>query len=202
MALDPRVATRNPVAHGRSRHPWLGALAGATLALGLVGDTRGAMPPPVEWISQGRSSELPRRILEVLETPDEVTLLELIPEVAAREPEGRFHDQSIAARGELAGAMARNALSVALTQSFRRLQPDRFCFLPRHGFRLRRGEEVVDLVASFECERVAIHTSWGEEGALGIDEAAQTQFDALFGRAGARSRPRPPLPPYAPGPEQ
>jgi len=196
MAFDSDVETRDTSAERRPLPPR--RLATATLALALGGHAWGAPLGLVEWVSQGRSSPLPPRVLDVLGGPEEVTLLELVPESAARTEEGGFHDRSVAAQGQLADAMARNALSVALTHSFRRLQLDRFCFMPRHGMRLRRGADVVDLVASFECERAEIHTSWGEEGAVGIDEAAQTQFDALFHRAGARGERRPPPPPFAP----
>jgi hypothetical protein len=202
MTFDSDAGARG--AFARERCLPSGRLAAAAflpLTLALAGDAPGAPIRTVEWVSQGRSSALPRRVLDVLEAPDEVTLLELIPESAARTEEGGFHDRSVAARGPLVDTMARNALSIALTDAFRRLQPDRFCFLPRHGLRLRRGTDVVDLVASFECERAEIHTSWGEEGALGVDEAAQTQFDALFDRAGARRARRPPPPSFAPEPE-
>jgi hypothetical protein len=136
----------------------------------------------------------------VLRAPDQVTLLGLVPEVGPTSGE-RFHDRSVAARGELVEALARNALAVALPQSFRRLQPDGLCFMPRHGFHLVRGDDVVEIVASFECERAEVHTSWGEQGALGVDEAAQTQFDAFFARAGVRRGRRAPPPGYAPEPE-
>jgi hypothetical protein len=199
MAFDSDAGTRGASARERPLPPGYLAIA-ATLALALGGHAWGAPVGLVEWISQGRSSPLPPRVLDVLGGPEEVTLLDLVPESAARTEEGGFHDRSVAARGQLVDAMSRNALSVALTDALRRLQPDRFCFMPRHGMRLRRGADVVDLVASFECERAEIHTSWGEEGAVGIDEAAQTQFDALFDRAGARRERRPPPPPFAPEP--
>lgn len=197
MAFDAEAETRDTSAQRRPM-PHRRLATAATLALALSGHAQGA--PNVEWVSQGRSSPLPPRVLDVLGAPEEVTLLELVPESAARTEEGGFHDRSVAAQGQLADTMARNALSVALTHAFRRLQLDRFCFMPRHGMRLRRGADVVELVVSFECERAEIHTSWGEEGALGIDEAAQTQFDALFDRAGARRELRPPPPPFAPKP--
>jgi hypothetical protein len=157
-----------------SRGVWLPVLAAIPLAFGCGG--------PWEGLSSG--SRL------VLEAPEAVELLALVPfptvvEAPLKAGERSFHGFRVRSSGPLEDARAAAALIELLREGVARGDGKvALCFLPRHGLRVSRGEDRVDLVVCFECFQIRCYDARGERADLQTSAALEPEVTRFFEERG------------------
>jgi hypothetical protein len=90
-----------------------------------------------------------------------------------------FHDQPILRSVVLSSEQAARAGKQVTDSIARNPVLMTACFYPRHGIRLTRGAQHVDLVICFECETVHVYRGGAMER-LNIDEAPRAALDAFL----------------------
>jgi hypothetical protein len=126
----------------------VGSLLGVGVALSLFG-------------IQAEQNQLPPDVVAILNGGDSFMLLSLEPLAVASASQDIFHGHAVLGRAEIHDAGQRRHLLQALYGGIANAEEKiARCWSPRHGLRVFRGNEVVDLVICFEC----LHLYWHFRG--------------------------------------
>lgn len=113
--------------------------------------------------------QLPPGAIAILDHADELVLFAL----GDRDDEGaegeRFGDRPVLGRVELAEHDRRYVAS-ALYRGIHRAHGQALCFVPHHGIRARRGDEVIELLVCLSCFQMAFVGEEGPNIAIASDE--------------------------------
>lgn len=102
----------------------------------------------------------PREVLEILQSPDEVTLMAVDPEIGEHDEEAepdtseRFHGCRVLGSARIPYSGRRKAVGEALIAANRGGSGWSLCLDAHYALRLSRGEQTVDLLICFECRNV------------------------------------------------
>ena len=124
---------------------------------------------------------------DVLEEPDSAELITLVPfpPISDENPLGAgeeaFHDYKVISRthvqdaavtGELLDLIHRGVAASDGTVAA--------CFNPRHGLRLHRGDDVVDLVICFECLSIDLYQADGTRQDLRTVDTVEPEVTRIY----------------------
>ena len=99
----------------------------------------------------------PQNLFSLVKNHDRVIFYTLKP-FPVREAKKHFHNYPIISEVELKLKSHRERLFDNLLRAIERSNGRRaLCFLPRHGLRLIKGEEVLDLVICFQCDNADLY---------------------------------------------
>ena len=137
----------------RNRIVWVIAmLFGSSLGLGIALSLFGR---------QAEQNELPPGVVEILNGGDSFMLLSLDPLAGANASQDMFHGHAVLGRADIRDARKRKDLLQALYGGIANAEGKiAKCWSPRHGLRVVRGSEAVDLIICFEC----LHLYWHYHG--------------------------------------
>ena len=127
---------------------FFGSLLGLGIALSLFG-------------RQAEQNQLPPDVVEILNGGESFMLLSLDPLAGANASQDMFHGHAVLGRAEIHDARQRKDLLRALYSGIANAESKiAKCWSPRHGLRVARGNEAVDMIICFEC----LHLYWYYQG--------------------------------------
>jgi hypothetical protein len=144
----------------------LGVFAVATLAFG----------------GAASADAIPKELLEVLESADEVQLYSLRPN--SDDSEQAFHDWKVLGHTALKDDQQRKEVVAAFKRGVEENDGTAAaCFQPRHGIRAIQDSKVVDFVICFECRQVEVFVGEKKDRGFLITPSPQALFDKVLAKA-------------------
>ncbi len=134
-------------------------------------------------IGCSNGNTLPGPVLESFQDADEIVLYSLEPHPSKIDPDDQiFHGQGlILGETVIADAETRRSILTALESGVREHDgPVPSCFDPRHGIRIRKGEQVQDLVICFECVQIHWYQNDERAGHFRTSPTPQPVLDAIL----------------------
>jgi len=127
-----------------------------------------------------RSEHMPSHVEQALDEAQEYELLSLHPRLS----DGEFHFHRVLGRVKIDDRAIRKQLNDALKRSFRQSEGRSGNYgKPRHGIRVSRSDEVVDLRIDFEGGNVQIYRNNEPDGSFPITDSAQAFFNDVLKKA-------------------
>ncbi|CAN5555649.1 hypothetical protein BH09PLA1_BH09PLA1_18910 [soil metagenome] len=124
---------------------------------------------------------MPAVALHALRNSDRFELFVLDP----RASDGGFHGHAILGQTLITDRSVQLRLTDALQSGARWNNGSRYlCFNPRHGIRVTRGGQVIDMLICFECRQVYVFRGETRISVCTVSEAPQATFDAVLRQAG------------------
>jgi hypothetical protein len=99
------------------------------------------------------------------------------------ESDQRFHGASVLGKMTVIDEKDRKKLVDAFRLGVEESTMSALCFFPRHGIRLKKGSETVDLVICFQCMQVHIIKD-GQQKGVGISDGPRKTFNSVLEAAG------------------
>jgi hypothetical protein len=124
----------------------------------------------------------------VLEEAEQYELYSLLPQEESKRGRPNFQGYPVRGRCSVTDPAIRKRLTDVL-RAGSRWGSAMSCFEPRHGIRVKKGQQETDFVICFECNLVQICTNGRRSGAFVIDSSAQRVFDDVLQRAGIPMAP-------------
>jgi hypothetical protein len=127
-----------------------------------------------------RSEYMPSQVEQALDEAQDYELLSLHPRLS----DGEFHFHRVLGRVKIDDPAIRKQLNDALRRSFRQSEGRSGTYdKPRHGIRVSRSGEIVDLRIDFEGRDVHIYRNNEPDGSFSITDSAQAIFNDVLKKA-------------------
>ena len=139
------------------------------------------------------TNRIPDAVQKALDKSETFVLYSLEPGTGIRRPEKAdpkkeyFHGYEVLGAAEVKAAEDRKRVAEAIRQGAEDNSGTvAGCFIPRHGLRLKSGDETIDLVICFQCLSVQVYVNdKSEKGFLTTGEP-QPALDAVLKAAGVK----------------
>jgi hypothetical protein len=131
-------------------------------------------------------THLPPKVQAVLENADTFTLFSLNPDPGIRHHKAKedFQHYEILGQLNIPSRTTRTKLIDALNAGIAASdQTAGMCFNPRHGIRVKKGKDTVELLICFESRQILINSPWGTNGLLTTPDPGPT-FNKVLKTAG------------------
>jgi hypothetical protein len=149
------------------------------------GDAPRVVGGPFRYTYILQPNVIPSAAREALEAPEKVELLSLDPDRRHRQKGGGFHAWKVLGRTEVKDKGQQKELTKAFITCVEESDGlGAACFDPRHGIRVTRKGQVVDLVICFECLQADCYSGDKQENSLFITRSAENVFDQVLRKAG------------------
>jgi hypothetical protein len=132
-------------------------------------------------------SSIPSDVLRDLRAAETFEMFSLDPCEKNRDKKEFFHGWVILGKTIVSSSKERNEILKALQRAAYEhdMSSTIFCFLPRHGIRVRQGERLLDLVICFQCEKLYVYKveDGDEDEIVYLRGSAQPNLDEVLRRA-------------------
>jgi len=142
---------------------------------------------PATGLPSGRS--IPDHVLQALQSAEQFEMLSLDPQRPREKPAEEFHSWKVLGRTRVEVASREKIVEALKSGVFWHNSTSYRCFNPRHGIRLTRGAQTMDLVICFECRQVEVYIKDERAEGFLVSGSPQSVFDETLRSA------RVPLPP-------
>ncbi len=132
---------------------------------------------PLPGLPSGRS--IPDPVLKELQSAERFEVISLDPRRRG-DPLDEYHGWKVLGRTWVGGARREKLVEALKSGVFWQGNIIFNCFVPRHGIRLIRGFQVVDLVISFECRQVQVYVPDEQADGFLISGSPQLVFNEIL----------------------
>jgi hypothetical protein len=144
------------------------------------------------WVQEARREadrkelrDLWPEVFRILERSTSMDLIALNPEGVVNEAES-FHGYGVLGRATIHDAGDIKALAAGFVRGRREGGDVVLCFEPRHGIRVRHGEQDLDLVICFQCKQGYLYHRAFRKWLFVISGSPRETFDQIFKKSGLR----------------
>lgn len=130
--------------------------------------------------------KFPKPVAEALAAPDELVLYSLEPGKFGDKDgaPNTFHGHTILGRTEVTDAKTQKRLVDALKRGVSDHDGSvAACFIPHHGLRVRKGDQVIDLVVCFKCAQVNVYENGTRGEGVLISTSPRATFNEVLKQA-------------------
>jgi hypothetical protein len=137
--------------------------------------------------------KFPDRVWSVLSEADKLEVLSLDP-VEDEKAKDTFHGWKVLGKTEVKEKKERDAVASVLKKGIEEARAIANCFEPRHGIRVTKGKQTVDLVICFNCMSIEIYPDGGEKrlgDQVPFATSPEATLDKILRDAGVKLAPKP-----------
>ncbi|MEE9390996.1 MAG: hypothetical protein V3W41_00655 [Planctomycetota bacterium] len=145
------------------------------------------------WSQHAQRRHVPAELRDILENADDYELFAIYPhrprpdEIPAADRQ--MHGFRVIGRTPVSKATGLSALSVIYQGVRDEHYPRAKCFNPRHALRARRGQQWVDLVICYQCQRIFAYDETGERWEISTAPEVRPALDRIYEEQGLKIDP-------------